>query len=54
MSPVLLTSIASLALWAIFTFVRPIGLGVVHLLLILGVVLWIRWWAMRPAVNGQP
>jgi hypothetical protein len=27
--------------------VRPIGLGVVHLLLILGAVLWIRWWALR-------
>ncbi len=53
MSPVLLTSIASLALWVIFTFVRPIGLGVVHLLLVLGAVLWIRWWGARTAVNRQ-
>lgn len=42
----LAASIACLALWVVLVFVRPVGLGVVHLLLAAGAVLWIRWWAL--------
>ena len=43
----LLVAIACIALWIVFVFLRPIGLGVVHLLLVIGAVLWIRWWALK-------
>lgn len=50
----LLIAIACLALWILAVFIRPVGLGIVHLLLVIGAVLWIRWWAMKPAMdNGQ-
>ena len=48
----LLIALLSGAIWVIFTFVRPIGLGVVHLLLVLSAVMFIRWWALRP-VSGK-
>jgi len=44
----LLASVACLVLWVVLVFVRPDGLGVVHLLLAVGAVLWIRWWASLP------
>ena len=47
MRAALVLSIVCLALWVLGTFVRPIGLGIVHVLLAAGVVLWIRWWATR-------
>jgi hypothetical protein len=43
----LFAAIACLALWVLVTFIRPVGLGVVHLLLAAGAVLLIRWWALR-------
>jgi len=43
----LLTSIACLAAWVVLVFIRPVGLGVVHVLLGASAVLWIRWWALR-------
>lgn len=43
----LLGAIVCVAAWIVLTFVRPVGLGVVHLLLGAGVVLWMRWWAAR-------
>jgi hypothetical protein len=46
MALTLVASIVCLAAWIVLTFVRPVGLGVVHLLLGAGVVLWIRWWAL--------
>ena len=50
----LLLAVASLALWILAVFIRPVGLGIVHLLLVAGAVLWIRWWATRRStVNGQ-
>ncbi len=48
MRATLVASIVCLLLWVLLAFVRPVGLGVVHLLLAAGAVLWIRWWAMRP------
>jgi len=48
----LLIALASFALWAVFAFLRPIGLGVVHLLLVVSAVLFIRWWALKP-VSGE-
>jgi len=42
----LIASLFCLAAWIAFGFLRPIGLGVVHLLWPAGVVLWIRWWAL--------
>ncbi len=52
MAPSLLASIVCLVLWAALVFIRPVGLGVVHVLLAVGAVLWIRWWALRP-VSGE-
>jgi hypothetical protein len=49
MAPTLLVSLACLVLWTIFALIRPIGLGIIHLLLVVGAVLWIRWWALRKA-----
>jgi len=47
MSPVLLGAIIALLFWFVATFLVPVGLGIVHVLLALGVVLLIRWWALR-------
>ena len=53
MALTLLTSIACLAAWVVLVFIRPVGLGVVHVLLGLGVALWIRWWALRDGKREQ-
>jgi hypothetical protein len=53
MNLTLLASLVCLALWATFTFVRPIGLGIVHILLGIGAVMWIRWWALREEKRPQ-
>lgn len=45
-------ALASLALWLVLTFIRPIGLGIVHLLLVAGAVFFVRWWARKP-VSGE-
>lgn len=47
MSIKLPAAILSLLLWILLTFVVPVGLGVVHLLLGAGVLLMIRWWGER-------
>jgi hypothetical protein len=49
----LLASLACLAAWVVLVFITPVGLGIVHLLLGLGAVLWVRWWALRP-LDGKP
>jgi len=55
----LLIALASLVLWVVLAYIRPVGLGIVHLLLVAGAVLLIRWWAKRDelrqqsTVNGQ-
>lgn len=43
----LLASLFCLILWVLFTFVRPVGLGIVHLLWAASAVVWIRWYALR-------
>lgn len=43
----LLVGVVSFLVWVLVVFVRPIGLGVAHVLLGLSAVLIIRWWALR-------
>ena len=45
----LIGAIVALALWFILTFVITPALGIVHILLVTGVILLIRWWALRYA-----
>jgi len=52
MALTLVASLVCLALWVLVVFVRPVGSGIVHLLLGAGAVLWVRWWATRP-VRGE-
>ena len=47
MAPGLIASVVCLVLWAVLVFVRPVGLGVVHVLLAVSAVLLIRWYALR-------
>jgi len=47
MSPTLLIAILSLAAWAVLTYVTGPQPGAVHLLLAVGTVLLVRWWALR-------
>jgi hypothetical protein len=53
MSPSLTVALLSLVLWVVLTFIRPVGLGIVHVLLCLGAVLWVRWWGTRPVRSEQ-
>ena len=48
MSPAvsLAAAVASLMLWLVLAFVVPVASGVVHLLLAVGVVLLVRWYAL--------
>lgn len=48
MKLVLIGALTALALWVVATFVRPLGSGAVHLLLIVGVVLLTSWILKRP------
>ncbi len=60
MAPSLLASLVCLAVWVLLVFIRPVGLGVVHVLLAMSAVLLIRWYALRPldgergAGSGKP
>jgi hypothetical protein len=47
MSATLMLAIGSLAGWAVLTFGTGPHNGAIHLLLALGTVLLIRWWALR-------
>jgi hypothetical protein len=49
MNLTLVGAIICLAAWILTTFVVPVGLGIVHLLLAAGVLLLVRWWALRYA-----
>ena len=43
----LVTAIVSLVAWAVLIFGGVTTSGVTHLLLALGTVLLVRWWALR-------
>jgi len=43
----LIASLVCLALWVVFAFVRPFGLGIVHIFWAAAVVLFIRYWAIK-------
>lgn len=49
----LLLAVASLVLWVLLAYIRPVGLGIVHLLLVAGAVFLIRWWAKRDELRQQ-
>ena len=41
-------ALVSLALWFGLAFVLRVQAGAVHLLLAAGMILAVRWWALRP------
>ena len=43
----LVFAVVCFAAWVLLVFVRPVGLGIVHVLLAVSAVLLIRWWALR-------
>jgi len=45
--PTLLLALLSIGVWAVLTFGSGPQNGAVHLLLGLGTVLLVRWWALR-------
>ena len=47
LTPTLLTGVAALIIWAILIFGGITSSGVTHLLLAVGTVLLVRWWALR-------
>jgi hypothetical protein len=47
MAPTLLAAIVALVAWAILLFGGITTSGVTHLLLAVGTVLLVRWWALR-------
>ena len=49
----LLLGVVSFLLWVLIVYVRPIGLGIAHVLLGLSGVLIIRWWATRDTIEAS-
>jgi hypothetical protein len=47
LAPTLLAGLAALILWAVLVFGGITSSGVTHLLLAVGTVLLVRWWALR-------
>ena len=47
MAPTLLTAIVALIAWAVLLLGGITTSGVTHLLLVVGTVLLVRWWALR-------
>ena len=47
LAPTLLLAIAALVAWALLIFGGVTTVGVTHLLLAVGIVLLVRWWALR-------
>lgn len=47
MAPTLLIAIVALAAWAVLIFGGVTTAGATHLLLAVGAVLLVRWWALR-------
>jgi hypothetical protein len=44
----LVLALLALALWFALAFVVRVQAGAVHLLLGIGMILAVRWWALRP------
>ena len=52
--PTLLAAVAALVAWVVFAFILKVGAGAINLLLAVGGVLLVRWWALRgPAAEGK-
>jgi hypothetical protein len=47
MALTLVTAVVSLVTWAVLVFGGVTASGVTHLLLAVGTVLLVRWWALR-------
>ena len=47
MSLTLVAAVLSLLAWIVLVFMTSVTAGTVHLLLAVGAVLWVRWWALR-------
>lgn len=47
----MLLGLVLLVIWVVFTYIAPVGLGIVHLLLAAGVILVIRGWVARDATG---
>ena len=47
LAPTLLAALVAIVAWAILVFGGITTAGVTHLLLALGTVLLVRWWALR-------
>jgi hypothetical protein len=47
LAPSLLAGLAALIIWAVLIFGGITSSGVTHLLLAVGTVLLVRWWALR-------
>lgn len=43
---ILVASLISLVLWIVFGFVIPVGVGIVHALLGVSAILFVRWWGL--------
>jgi hypothetical protein len=43
----LVAALLSLVAWVLFAFVMPVGFGAVHVLLALGMTLFVRWYALK-------
>ncbi len=42
----LVLSLATFAAWIVFGFVIPVGVGIVHALLGVSAILFVRWWGL--------
>jgi hypothetical protein len=47
LAPTFLAGVAALIIWAVLIFGGITSSGVTHLLLAVGTVLLVRWWALR-------
>ena len=47
LAPTLIGAVVALIMWAVLIFGGITSSGVTHLLLALGTVLLVRWWALR-------
>jgi hypothetical protein len=50
----MLLGLVLLVIWVLLTYVAPVGLGIVHLLLAAGVILVIRGWVSIDSTKADP